>query len=119
MTKTKLLGNRGEKLARTYLEKSGHEIAAVNYRCQRLEIDIVAKKDGRLIFFEIKTRTQDNGDAEETPLTAGQARNLKRAMIAYCLENKHDLNMIRLDLIVIMLNKATGLASLRHYKDIF
>lgn len=119
MLKTKLLGDRGEAIARTYLAGFGYEIITANYRYRRLELDIIAKKEGRLIFSEVKTRTKSGNETNATPLTARQARNLKRAMTAYCLENGHDLDLVRLDLIVIMLDGATGLASLRHYKDVF
>ncbi len=119
MVKTRLLGDRGETIAKKYLEGSGYEIIVANYRWRRLEIDIIAKKEEYLIFLEIKTRTKNVNDVDETPLASRQTKNLKRAMMEYCFKNGHDLDLTRLDLIVIILDSATGLASLRHYKDVF
>ena len=52
------LGERGEMVACQYLVKHGYRILEKNYRCTIGEIDVVAAKDGRLVFVEIKTRSQ-------------------------------------------------------------
>ncbi|MBI4116088.1 MAG: YraN family protein [Candidatus Omnitrophica bacterium] len=50
------LGPRGETLAWGFLKKKGYAILEKNYRARFGEIDLIAEKDGVLIFFEIKTR---------------------------------------------------------------
>ena len=50
-------GNRGELLAAKEMKKMGYEILAQNYRKPSGEIDIIAQKDGILVFTEVKTRT--------------------------------------------------------------
>ena len=40
-----------------YLTQNGFNLLEKNYRCPLGEIDVVAEKDGRLRFVEIKTRT--------------------------------------------------------------
>ena len=53
------LGARGEKVAVVYLKKRGYKILANNFansEGRRLgEIDIIAKKDGNIHFFEVKS----------------------------------------------------------------
>ncbi|MFA6194570.1 MAG: YraN family protein [Patescibacteria group bacterium] len=119
MTENKKIGDRGEAIAKKYLEESGYTIIASNYRFQHLELDIIAEKDGQLIFFEVKTRAKNEIDGLDIPLATRQVRNLKRAVIAYCLQSGNDLNSVRLDLITITADRAASLASLKHYKDIF
>ena len=49
------IGKIGEKVAKTFLMKHGFTIQALNYRTKFGEIDIVAKKDNRLHFVEVKS----------------------------------------------------------------
>lgn len=53
----KLLGMKGEELASAVLENRGYKIIARNYVTKAGEIDIIAFKDGVLVFCEVKTRT--------------------------------------------------------------
>jgi len=50
------IGKQGEEFARNYLIENGYTIVAMNYRFGRGEIDIIADKDGMLIFVEVKTK---------------------------------------------------------------
>jgi len=118
MIKTKKIGRRGEAIALEYLEKAGYKIIALNYRSGHLEIDIIAQKDGRLIFLEVKTRFQNKADKNEIPVSGRQVKNLKRAINDYCSKNRVSLARAHLDLIVISVNRTTRLARLKHYPDI-
>ena len=51
------LGQYGEELAVNHLRSEGYEIIERNFRFKKLEIDIIAKKDDKLIVCEVKTRT--------------------------------------------------------------
>lgn len=53
------LGNHGEKLAYEYLIQKEYEILHTNWRYQRAEIDIIAKKNEILFIIEVKTRATD------------------------------------------------------------
>lgn len=48
------LGKTGEDAAVAYLERNGYTINHRNWRKNRLELDIVAVKDGLLIVVEVK-----------------------------------------------------------------
>ncbi|MBQ5440947.1 MAG: YraN family protein [Firmicutes bacterium] len=52
----KQLGIKGEELACVLLTNRGYEIVARNYITKMGEIDIIAFKDGVLVFCEVKTR---------------------------------------------------------------
>jgi putative endonuclease len=40
-----------------FLKEHGYEILEKNYKCKLGEIDVIARRHGRLAFVEIKTRT--------------------------------------------------------------
>ena len=61
---TKQLGDRGEQVVVDYLEASGHEIVARNYKTKLFEVDIISRKNEVLYFTEVKYRSgQDFGEA--------------------------------------------------------
>ena len=55
-TTTKQLGDRGEQVVVDYLEASGHEIVARNYKTKLFEVDIISRKERVLYFTEVKYR---------------------------------------------------------------
>lgn len=119
MEKHKILGQRGENLARQYLLARGYEIIATNYRVGRLEIDLIAKKNKQYIFLEIKTRNKKIIYHRDSYLSKRQANNIKRALMVYAYQKRLNLEAVRFDLIMIIVDVQTNLASLRHYQNIF
>lgn len=69
------IGKAGEDAAERYLIKKHWRILARNYRVRGGEIDIVAYRNGILVFVEVKTRT---GDAFGTPAEAVDDQKIKR-----------------------------------------
>ncbi|HDD35529.1 MAG TPA: YraN family protein [Candidatus Desulfofervidus auxilii] len=51
------VGNKGEVLAKKFLQKNGYRILVTNYKNKLGEIDIIATKEDTIIFVEVKTRT--------------------------------------------------------------
>jgi len=119
MTGHKNLGNRGENIAKSYLTDRGYSLLAQNYRTGRLEIDLIFSHGERIIFIEVKTRIKTAESKNEVPLTRQQTKNLKMAIINYCLKKQISLDRARLDLIHILIDEKTHCANLRHYLDIF
>ena len=56
-TTTKQLGDQGEQVVVDYLEVSGHEIMARNYKTKLFEVDIISRKNEMLYFTEVKYRS--------------------------------------------------------------
>ncbi len=53
------IGILGENAAADLLVKKGYAILERNYHVNHLEIDIIALKDGVIVFVEVKTRAAD------------------------------------------------------------
>jgi putative endonuclease len=76
-------GVKGEELAATFLVEKGFEIVERNWRFKQLEVDIIASKNNRLHFFEIKTRTSDKYGKPEESISKQKMTNLKNAAEEY------------------------------------
>ena len=60
------LGQWGENLACEKLITEGYAITERNWRCNHWEIDIIAMKGNRIVFVEVKTRSDDYVDPLES-----------------------------------------------------
>lgn len=72
------LGKWGEQLAVDLLVTKGYAIVERNWRAGNLEVDIVAMKDNRIVFVEVKTRSSGFVD----PLDAIDRRRVSRIVRA-------------------------------------
>ena len=114
-----IVGDFGESLAQKYLITKGYVIIGTKIKNSYQEIDIIAQRQQKLVFVEVKTRTSDLlGEAEEA-MNGQKIKNLKKAMQEYALVHNHDFDDVRGDLIAITINKSKKIANIKHYRDIF
>lgn len=84
---TRKIGAWGEQAARVYLEKHGFEILFQNVYTEYGEIDLVARKAGRLHMVEVKTRrTKEFGYPEEA-VTERKRRHMLESAQAFMQAN--------------------------------
>ncbi len=60
MAQHNTLGLAGEEAAARYLMFRNYSIRERNWRCGRLEIDIIAERYGLLVFVEVKSRRNES-----------------------------------------------------------
>ena len=77
------VGGRGEMLAAAYLRHIGWEIVRMNYMSKGGEVDIIAKRDGRLLFAEVKYRTDMEMGHPAESITRDKLRRIRRAAVSY------------------------------------
>lgn len=77
------LGELGEQRAQAYLHAKGFKIRHTKWRTGKLELDIVAEKDGWLIIVEVKTRSTDTFEAPEEAITNRKIHNIINATHEY------------------------------------
>ena len=95
------LGKKGEQLAVDFLLKNGYKIVAQNYRFDKAEVDIIARKAEVLAIIEVKTRsTVDFGNPQDF-VKPKQIKNLVKAIDEYILANDLDVE-VRFDIIAIV-----------------
>jgi putative endonuclease len=94
----------GEQQAVRYLLEYGYEIVCVNWRYRHLEVDVIAKDNGVLVFVEVKSRTDSRfGDPKEF-VDHKKKRNLIRLADAYISYTKYE-GEIRFDIVSVFLTQ--------------
>lgn len=78
------LGEAGEWLAHDLLARAGYDILARNWRAPFGEVDLIARRDGELHFFEVKTRRADDRFTPADNVTPAKIRRYQR-LAAYFL----------------------------------
>ncbi len=109
-------GHWGEDLAEQYLIDNGYAIAERDWRQGHRDIDIIAVKDDRYYFVEVKTRR--SADIQH-PLEAidYKKRNNLRSAIAYYLRTHHNIIDSQFDVIAIVAPTADNV-QIEHFEDV-
>jgi putative endonuclease len=133
------IGKLGEELAKKYLIKHSYTILAENYTKKYGEIDIIAQKNNKLHFIEVKSIIIKPNNGEYVPRVTGS--NVSRVTnIDYDpLQNVHPIKLKRLsrviqvyllnknvsyetqwqfDVITVKINQKDKIGSVKHIKDI-
>lgn len=114
------LGKKGESLACVFLRAKGMAILASNFRAPHGgEVDIVASKEGMLLFVEVKTRRKDYGRPHEAVDRAKQSL-IERGAYYWMSLLKQGSQAIpyRFDVIEVRL-LGRHFLEVNHIKDIF
>lgn len=111
------LGEAGEILANSYLQKKGYKILAQNYRWARGEIDLIAEKDDLLIFVEVKTASSQRFGAPETWVNQKKQRQIGMVAEKYLQEHEIEDVDCRFDVIAIEMRQNTH--SIKHIENAF
>ncbi len=80
---TKQDGDWGEALAAEYLEARGCRIVEKEWRCRLGEIDLIAEKDGMILFVEVKLRSNLRYGMPREYVTAKKQEKLRAAALLY------------------------------------
>lgn len=118
--KTSELGFLAENLSARYLENRGYKILELNYRKPWGEIDIVASKEGILVFVEVKAnRKIISGFEPELRVNSSKIDKVVRTARTYLVEKKYNPEQEwQIDVISVGLEEVKGTAKIRHFKNI-
>ena len=112
-----ILGLEGEELAKEYLQEAGWRILDHRFRLGRLEVDLIAEKDGQVAFVEVKTRWSTKfGDPVEA-VTWGKRREIIKVAQGW-MRRFGQGKSLRFDVIGIQM-RAGKPVLLRHIADAF
>ncbi|RMF67146.1 MAG: YraN family protein [Calditrichaeota bacterium] len=114
---SKTIGDLGERLAAEFLEKRNYEIVERNFRWERGEIDIIARKEDLLVFVEVKTaRTQTFG-APETWVDKRKQQQIGMAAERYL--QLHDIQNVDCRFDVVAVTRHAQQWQIRHIENAF
>lgn len=118
MQTKKEIGESGEAIAEKFLRAGNYEILAKNYRTRAGEIDIIAKKDKKLAFIEVKTRTSEICGLPQESVTKRKLIRIMKSAMFYLMENNIENNSFRIDVISVQLEKTGKVARIEHIKNV-
>ena len=101
-----LLGAQGEQIAETFLLQHGYKIIQKNWRFKHKEIDIIAQKEGKIVFIEVKTRSNEYFEPPSSAVTLKKQRLLIEAANFYLISKKIEMEA-RFDVVSIIKNNYT------------
>ena len=124
MPDKKEIGKLGEDVAVKYLKNKGYKILARNFekRIDSLkfgEIDIVAQKDGVIMFCEVKALSAEKGFFPEQKINFKKIKRIARTAEIWLDENNalQDTSW-QIDVLAITLDFNSRKAKVKHFKNI-
>jgi len=84
-----LLGIKAEKMACKYVQRLGYRIVCQNWRCPYGEIDIVAEKEGKIKFFEVKYRSGNSYGYVHESLNYSKISKLRKAINLFLVQTRN------------------------------
>lgn len=112
------LGRNGEDLAVAHFERLGYAIVQRNFRCPAGEVDIVAERDGTIVFCEVKTRRTDRWGQPSEAVNHRKRARIRRLGATWLAENAAcRAGSVRFDVISVVVRG--GDAYIEHIEDAF
>ena len=84
----RMVGTEQETKVQEYLQTQGYEVLARNFYTKYGEIDLIAKKDGYLVFIEVKYRAGDRFGAPEEAVDFRKQRKIIASAQYYMYKNR-------------------------------
>jgi putative endonuclease len=115
---TRLLGDKGERLAVRHLKKLGYRILARQSRSRIGEIDVVALDGECIVFVEVKTRSTQAAGHPSEAITFAKQQQLTRVALAWLKSRGLLERRARFDVVAITWGDGTN-PVVEHYKSAF
>jgi putative endonuclease len=112
-----LLGRSGERAAALFYERLGYRVEARNLHIGRVELDLVLRRAGEVVFCEVKTRRGHALGLPEEAVDARKQARLLRAAEGYLARHPTRGN-VRFDVVSVTPGQR-GDVELRHVPDAF
>ena len=82
------VGSEQETKVQEYLQRKGYEIVTRNFYTKHGEIDLIAKKDGYLVFIEVKYRADGRYGAPEEAVDFRKQKKIIATAQYYLYKNR-------------------------------
>ena len=113
------VGKRGEEEAARFLQKRGFAILDRNVRSRLGEIDLVARDGKALVFVEVKTLRERDGDPPQTAVGQEKQHRLGQLAQQYLKWKRLGEVSCRFDVIAVTLDARDRVTALRHLPAAF
>ena len=112
-------GIKGEEEAARFLTRSGFAILDRNVRTRAGEIDLVAKEGKTLVFVEVKTRRDLEGDPPQAGVHTRKQNRLAKLANGYLKLKRIRQTPCRFDVVAVIINDEGGVKAIRHIPNAF
>jgi len=116
-TRKQVVGRWGEDVAAEYLQVNGYAILDRNVHSAHGEIDIVASKEGLLIFIEVKTRRSHTFAFPEDSVTSRKQAYMLSAAEEYLQAHPESGESWQFDVIAVE-GTPDGKAQIEHFENV-
>lgn len=114
MAKHNALGKAGEEATKEFFIMKGYTIRESNWRCGKLELDLVVEKGGFVVFVEVKTRSSDVIDPTLS-IDAKKIKNLVNAGKGYL--KMYGISQLSMQIDVVTIVGEPGNFEITHYEN--
>ena len=104
-------------MACCHLEQQGFAIVATNWRRGKYEVDIIAYKEGLIVFAEVKTRSSTDFGSPEQFVTRAKQRAYIRMANDYVIHHQRE-EEVRFDIISVVMS-ADGSSTISQIENAF
>ncbi len=118
MRSNRLTGKIGEQRAQDFLISKNFIIRETNVSSRWGELDIVAQKDNKIHFVEVKSRISVRQGMPYEAVRIPKITHLKRSIQFYIQSNNLQKYKFQLDVISIQLDKDHNVLDLRYYENL-
>ena len=115
---TKRVGDWGEAAAAAYLTAHGYAIKARQFRCPMGEIDLIAERNGVLVFLKVKTRKNLRHGDPAAAVDFRKQQKIIRTATWYLQEHPPMERLCRFDVLEVY-GTAEGRYRIQQYKNAF
>lgn len=112
------VGAYGERVAVRWLEDEGYVVLDRNWRCRAGELDVVAIRNGVVVFVEVKCRRTDAFGVPAAGVTPLKAERVRAAAAAWLAAHGFGDADVRFD-VVSVLRPPAGAAVVEHVPGAF
>lgn len=114
------LGKLAERIAADRLAEEGYTIIERNWRCPRGELDVIAEKDGFLVFVEVRSRraTGTFGLPEES-VDARKQRQVRETARYYMHRSGQSERNCRFHVVTVLFGKSNEAVEVKLIPDAF
>ncbi len=95
------VGRNGEDLAAAWYEGAGYRILDRNWRCRSGELDLIAARDGLVVFCEVKTRTSGRFGTGADAVDWRKQRRVRALAVAWLQASSRHYPDVRFDVAAV------------------
>ena len=118
MSRQKTAGKLGEDATANFLEAAGYTIVARNFRIRSAEIDIVAQRDGVIVFVEVKARANVRHGLPSEAVTLRKQKKIIEAAGVFLQDERFCDCACRFDIVEIYL-RGENVEAINHIENAF